>query len=93
MSWSPDAQRIVSASDDKTLRIWDELNGESLQVLGGHGCRVYCVSWSPDGKRIVSGAADGRVRVWESRFEDALPMWRAAEQRAKAAGAPPKKGK
>jgi len=71
---------------DDTIRIWDAVSGERLQTLEGHGrylwsVGVHSVAWSPDGTRIVSGSRDYTVRIWESRLEDALPMWRAAENR------------
>ena len=34
----PDGKRIVSASEDSTIRIWDAATGEPLSVLHGHGC-------------------------------------------------------
>ena len=81
VAWNPAGTRIVSGSRDKTLRIWDAATGTSLQTLKGHEGPVYSVAWNPAGTRIVSGSRDGTTRIWESRLEDALPMWRAVEQR------------
>ena len=39
-AYSPDGTRIVTASDDKTARIWDARTGAQLAVLSGHGDRV-----------------------------------------------------
>ena len=33
---SPDGQRIVSASNDETLKIWDAATGAVLHTLTGH---------------------------------------------------------
>ena len=35
-AFSPDGTRIVTASDDKTARIWDAATGKELTVLRGH---------------------------------------------------------
>jgi hypothetical protein len=81
VAWNPAGTRIVSGSGDKTLRIWDAATGTSLQTLEGHEGGVTSVSWNPAGTRIVSSSEDNTLRIWESRAEDALPMWRVAEQR------------
>ncbi len=54
---------IVSASDDKTVRLWDR-NGNQLAVCRGHEDGVTCVCVTKDG-RIVSGSKDKTVRVWD----------------------------
>src|SRR5664279_1778676 len=48
-AFSPDGRRIVSASRDNTLKIWDAESGAELATLTGHNC-----AFSPDGRRIVS---------------------------------------
>lgn len=65
-SFSPDGKRIVAASFDNMVRIWNaDGTGEPL-VLRGHDETVHAVSWSPDGKRIASGAGDKTIRVWNA---------------------------
>jgi WD40 repeat protein len=36
VAFSPDGSRIVTASADKTARVWDAATGEALIVLRGH---------------------------------------------------------
>ncbi|KAF5342530.1 hypothetical protein D9611_002043 [Ephemerocybe angulata] len=62
-SW--DGTKIVSGSDDQTVRVWDALTGEVQTVLEGHSAHVTSVAFSPDGKDIVSGSFDKTVRVWD----------------------------
>ena len=67
VSFSPDGSRIVSGSDDKSVRVWDASSGECvLGPLEGHTSGVTSVSFSPDGSRIVSGSEDKSVRVWDA---------------------------
>ena len=40
-AYSPDGTRIVTASEDKTARIWDAHTGAQLAVLSGHGDRRH----------------------------------------------------
>jgi WD40 repeat protein len=63
---TPDGRRIVSGSDDETVRVWDTSSGAQLAVLRGHEGRVECVAVTPDGGRIVSGSRDKTVRVWDA---------------------------
>ncbi|KAG9018784.1 POC1 centriolar protein A, partial [Serendipita sp. 407] len=59
VAFSPDGRRIVSGSDDKTVRIWDAETGQQLgSSLEGHDGGVTPVAFSPDGRRIVSGSYD-----------------------------------
>ena len=56
VAFSPDGSRIVSGSDDKTLRLWDAKSGQPIgKPFEGHTGSVSSVAFSPDGKRIVSG--------------------------------------
>jgi Tol biopolymer transport system component len=64
VSFSPDGKRIVSGSNDKTIKVWDAQTGQETLTLEGHEYAVTMVSFSPDGKRIVSGGEGGTVKVW-----------------------------
>jgi WD40 repeat protein len=70
-SFSPDGQRIVTASEDKTARIWD-LSGRPLAKLEGHRGKIVRASFSPDGKFIVTGSSDKTARLWRVRELDEL---------------------
>ena len=65
-SFSPDGKRVVTASWDKTARVW-ELSGPTpvSTVLAGHTGPVQSASFSPDGKRVVTASDDKTARVWE----------------------------
>ena len=61
-----DNQRIISGSDDHTIKIWTKNpSGEwSVETLKGHDFIVTTLQVLPDG-RIVSGSWDNTVRVWD----------------------------
>ncbi len=65
VSWSPDGQRVSSASNDHTVDVWDIATGQHLLTYDGHADEVLSVAWSPDGKYIASGGQDQTVQVWE----------------------------
>lgn len=67
--YSPDETRIVTASTDKTVRVWDAATGKELMVLRGHEGVVRDAVYSPDGTKIVSfdqRQGPGTVRVWDA---------------------------
>ena len=66
-AYSPDSTRIVTASSDKTARIWDTRTGAQLAVLSGHSGTIYSAAYSPDGTRIVTASADKTARIWDAR--------------------------
>lgn len=72
VAFSPDGQRIVSGSNDKTVRLWD-VNGQPIgQPFVGHEDWVRSVAFSPDSQRIVSGSDDETIRIWDATTGDCL---------------------
>src|SRR5262249_14592478 len=57
-AFSPDGLRIVTASDDKTARIWNAVTGQEIATLRAHDLRVQSAAFSPDGSRIVTASWD-----------------------------------
>ena len=66
VAFSPDGQQLASASQDKTVRLWDVTTGAVLQILKGHTNCVMRVAFSPDGQKVVSASDDKTIRLWDS---------------------------
>lgn len=68
-SYSPDENTIISASSDKTVKIWD-LNSTKdnktscLKTIKGHHGGVNYASFDKEGRKIVSASKDHSIRVW-----------------------------
>jgi WD40 repeat protein len=64
-AFSPDSKRVVTASTDKTARLWDANTGRQIIELKGHGY-LNTAAYSPDGKRIVTASLDSTARLWDA---------------------------
>jgi WD40 repeat protein len=63
--FSPDGERIVTASLDNTARVWTLMGGSLSSItLRGHTDAVIKAVFSPDGRRIVTASRDNTARVW-----------------------------
>jgi type VI secretion system protein ImpC len=56
--------RVISGSDDGTLRLWDLDSGALVRELEGHSGWVNSIALTPDGRRAISAAEDADLRVW-----------------------------
>jgi WD40 repeat protein len=63
--FSPSANRIVTASDDGTARIWDTATGRELHELDHASKWVRTATVSPDGTLVATSGLDDKVRVWQ----------------------------
>ncbi len=63
---SPDGAWILSASEDKTLKIWDASTGIDQMTFSGHTNSIRACAISPDGRWIVSGSLDQTLKVWDA---------------------------
>ena len=69
---APMARRLVSFSEDHTVRLWEAATGREIAVARGHTGSVEAVRFSPDGRRLASGGDDGTVRLWDAH--SGLPL-------------------
>src|SRR5262249_40603825 len=66
--YTPDGKQVITASFDKTLKLWDAATGKELKTFAGpqgHQNLVLCVALSPDGQTIASGGSDNQVKTWD----------------------------
>jgi eukaryotic-like serine/threonine-protein kinase len=74
VDWSPDGNKLVSGSQDNTVRVWSippvdmstTFSGTSLLIYQGHTDWVLTVAWSPDGRKIASAGRDQTVQIWDA---------------------------
>lgn len=64
--------RILSGSDDTTLKVWSAISGKCLRTLVGHSGGV----WSSQmvGDLVISGSTDRTLRVWSAKSGQCLKV-------------------
>ena len=71
IDFAPTGREFVSASFDKTIRIFPINNGRSREIY--HTKRMQQVNsiiYSMDNRLILSGSEDTNIRIWKSRADD-----------------------
>jgi WD40 repeat protein len=66
LSLSADGSKVVTASADRTARIWDAHTGRLLQVLEGHRGGLTSAEFNPDGTLVVTASLDRDSRLWNA---------------------------
>ncbi|EGX93045.1 U3 small nucleolar RNA associated protein [Cordyceps militaris CM01] len=68
VEFSPTGLELVTASWDRTVRLWRREDGHSRDVYHTKRMqRVMAARWTPDAQYVLSGSDDGNVRLWRAK--------------------------
>ena len=65
VTWHPNCNYVVTASDDKTCRLWDIQTGRCVRLLSGSSRGLSMVRVSPSGRYAAGAGHDNVVRIWD----------------------------
>jgi WD40 repeat protein len=82
-AFSSDGARVITASWDRTARIWDVATGKPLSPPLEHQDHVHCAAFDADGTRVVTASNDRTARVRNLQLASGtLEEWRAIVERS-----------
>lgn len=77
LEFSPDSQRLVTASRDRSAIIWSVESGAPMAVFADSQSAVLAsASFDPSGTRVATGGSDGIIRVWDVSRGNVLAVFR-----------------
>ncbi len=65
IAFSPNGERIVSASSDERGLVWDARSGRRISELKGHGLRILTAEFTSDGSRVLTTSKDNKAKIWD----------------------------
>ncbi|KAI9878501.1 MAG: rRNA-processing protein sof1 [Pleopsidium flavum] len=83
VEFSPTGEELVSASYDRTVRLWDRSGGHSRDIYHTKRMqRVFSARFTPDSQYLLTGSDDGNIRLWRANASNREGI-KSARQRQK----------
>ena len=83
VAFSPTGEELVSASYDRTIRLWNRDRGHSRDIYHTKRMqRVFSAKFTPDNQYVLSGSDDGNIRLWRVNASNRSGI-KSARQRQK----------
>ena len=66
VAFSPDGQRVLTGSRDKTAKLWN-LKGQELQTFKGHTAGITSTFFLGDGQLVLTSSRDHTMKIWDTK--------------------------
>ncbi len=76
VAYSPNGKYVVTASRDKTAKLWSVALGLEIRTFIGHEHTINNITFSPDGTKIATSSADKTAKIWD--IETGEILWSTA---------------
>jgi WD40 repeat protein len=76
--FSPNNTTLVTASSDRTIKLWNVETGQLLNVIEDNSS-VQTACFNPDGQMLASGGADCTVKLWDVETGECLKILQGHE--------------
>jgi serine/threonine protein kinase len=72
VEFSRDGQRVLTSSQDGTVRLWDLATGKEVRRFPGNKNYSNAAALSPDGRWVLASCGDRNVRLWDAATDKEL---------------------
>ena len=72
LAFHPLGNFVISASDDKLIKVWDIIQGHQLYTIHGHESPINAITFSQNGQYFASCSDKPFVMVWKTNFDQTL---------------------
>jgi WD40 repeat protein len=62
-----DSLKLISTSEDNTMRVWDLVLKTEIANLKGHSSIINCLTFTNDKSTLISAGRDGKIILWNSK--------------------------
>ncbi len=69
VAFTPDGSRVITASTDGIVRVWDAKKGKLVGTRDAHGGPITSVALSVDGNTLWVASEDHSIRAWDIHVE------------------------
>ncbi|CAJ1400552.1 unnamed protein product [Effrenium voratum] len=66
VAFAPSGLRLLTASQDRTARMWEAGTGSCIREFRGHTDTVQCAGFSGDGRLVITASLDRTAKIWEA---------------------------
>jgi WD40 repeat protein len=72
LGWTADGKKLISRSNDDTIRTWNTTTWQQIAVVTGHTDSVWGIAISLNGRILASASWDKTARLWN--LENSQPI-------------------